>query len=51
MKLVRFQKDGKISYGVLEENNIKVINGDIFDKFTVTDNVYTLNEVTLKAPC
>jgi 2-keto-4-pentenoate hydratase/2-oxohepta-3-ene-1,7-dioic acid hydratase in catechol pathway len=51
MKLVRFQKDGKISYGVLEENIIKVINGDIFDKFTVTDNVYTLNEVTLKAPC
>jgi len=51
MKLVRFQKDGKISYGVLEENIIKVINGDIFDEFSVTDNIYTLSEITLKAPC
>ncbi|POZ90936.1 fumarylacetoacetate hydrolase family protein [Petrotoga sp. SL27] len=51
MKLVRFQKDGKISYGVLEENIIKVINGDIFDEFTVTDNIYPFTEVTLKAPC
>jgi len=51
MKFARFEKDGKISYGVLEESIIKVINGDIFDHFTVTDNAYSLSEVTLKAPC
>ena len=51
MKYVRFKKDTIISYGVLEEGEIQVIKGDIFNDFELTNQVYKLSEVKLLSPC
>ena len=37
MKIVSFQLNGKASYGVIENNEIMLIEGDIFGDFVVTD--------------
>ena len=51
MKLVRFAKDKKISFGSLEDSKIQVIHGDIFGDFETTNEVYNLSEVKLLSPC
>jgi len=51
MKLVRFAKDEKISFGSLEDSKIQVIHGDIFGDFETTNEVYNLSEVKLLSPC
>jgi 2-keto-4-pentenoate hydratase/2-oxohepta-3-ene-1,7-dioic acid hydratase in catechol pathway len=51
MKYVRFMKDTIISYGILEEEKIQVIKGDIFNEFEITNEVYHLSEVKLLHPC
>ncbi|UOR11360.1 fumarylacetoacetate hydrolase family protein [Halobacillus amylolyticus] len=49
---VRFESNNKESYGVLEGESIKAINGDIFESdYSVSDETYYVNEVTLLAPC
>lgn len=52
MKLARFEFENKITYGVLAvDNQIKVINGDIFsDHFQESNIKTTLDQVTLLAP-
>ncbi len=51
MKYVRFKKDTIIRYGVLEDDEILVIKGDIFNDFELTDQVYKLSELKLLSPC
>ncbi len=51
MKYVRFKKDTIIRYGVLEDDEILVIRGDIFNDFELTDQVYKLSELKLLSPC
>lgn len=51
MKLVRFAKDEKISFGSLEGSKIQVIHGDIFGDFEITNEEYNLSEVKLLSPC
>ncbi len=51
MKYVRFKKDTIIRYGVLEDDEILVIKGDIFNDFELTNQVYKLSEVKLLSPC
>lgn len=51
MKLVRFQYQNEISYGVLEGEKIRRIAGDIFDEFTCLEEWTALRDVTLLAPC
>lgn len=50
MKLTRFLTKNKVSYGVIDYDDIFVVEGDIFDKFIITSKSYPLNEVRLLAP-
>jgi len=50
-KFVRFEKDGKTRYGLLKEQDICVLEGDIFAEYTETELTYKLQDVRLLAPC
>lgn len=51
MKYVRYMAGGQVSYGLLEEETIYRIEGDLFDEHTVTNESVKLAEVKLLAPC
>lgn len=51
MKFVRFKKDKMVSYGVLEEQDVKRIHGDIFGNYEITEEKYKLSELRLLTPC
>lgn len=51
MKFVRFEKDDKISYGVLDRKNIAEISGQSFEKPPIyTEKIYSLEEVKILSP-
>ena len=51
MKFVRFEKDDKISYGVLDGKNIAEISGQSFEKPLIyTKKIYSLEEVKILSP-
>lgn len=51
MKFVRFEKQGTVSYGLVEDSTIYRIEGDIFDEYTVTEEKFGLEDIKLLAPC
>ncbi|PRX21132.1 2-keto-4-pentenoate hydratase/2-oxohepta-3-ene-1,7-dioic acid hydratase in catechol pathway [Orenia metallireducens] len=51
MKLIRFKAEDEIKYGILEENKVKEIKGDIFEDYQVVDKSYQLLDLELLAPC
>ena len=51
MKYVRVEYDGEISYGVLKENGVQLLAGDIFGQASLTDTLLPLEKVRLLAPC
>ena len=51
MKFVRFKQGEVVSYGVLEDNDIKIIEGDLFSVYTVTNRKVSIDSVELLAPC
>ncbi|MFN2364388.1 MAG: fumarylacetoacetate hydrolase family protein [Halarsenatibacteraceae bacterium] len=50
MKIARFNQDGKEHYGVFEGGALKLINGDIFENFEITEKKFKLDEVKLLSP-
>ena len=50
MKIIRYEKCGKASYGVLQGDDIEVLNGDIESGFVKTEEKLSLSEVKLLAP-
>ncbi len=50
MRVVRYQKNNKVCYGVLKEGEINPLEGDIFDKFVVSSPKIRREEVKLLAP-
>lgn len=50
MKIVSFQLNGNVSYGVIENNEIMLIEGDIFGDFVVTDTRVSLDEIKILPP-
>lgn len=50
MRIVRFQKEGGVFYGVLEGEEIRVIEGDVFDEFVIGEKIVSRGEVKLLAP-
>src|SRR6058998_1797770 len=50
-KYVRYFAAGKISYGILEDDLIRELNGDIFTGVESTGKTLTLRDVKLLAPC
>lgn len=51
MKFVRFKKDELVSYGILEDQDVKRIHGDIFGNYEITEERYKLSELRLLTPC
>jgi 2-keto-4-pentenoate hydratase/2-oxohepta-3-ene-1,7-dioic acid hydratase in catechol pathway len=51
MKFVRFQQGAAIRYGVLEGENIRIVEGDIFAKWAMGNQVIKPDTVKLLAPC
>ncbi|MEY8339369.1 fumarylacetoacetate hydrolase family protein [Lachnospiraceae bacterium 62-35] len=50
-RFVRFQYQENIHYGLLENNTIKTIQGNIFSEYSVTETSYSLDCVKLLSPC
>ncbi|MBI3609480.1 MAG: fumarylacetoacetate hydrolase family protein [Nitrospirae bacterium] len=51
MKFVRFRYNDKITYGLLENETIRIIEGDPFSGTKPTDKEVPLKSVRLLAPC
>ncbi len=51
MKIVRFKKNGKASYGILEDEKIRGLHGNPFNILKYDGSQYTLADVKLLAPC
>jgi 2-keto-4-pentenoate hydratase/2-oxohepta-3-ene-1,7-dioic acid hydratase in catechol pathway len=51
MKLVCYEKDDVVLYGVVEDNHISRIKGSIFDTFSVSEERISLQEVRILPPC
>ena len=49
-KYARFSADGAIAYGVVEGNRIREIDGDLFGKWTTTNRVHQLADVSILVP-
>jgi len=50
MKFVRYSIKDKITYGIVENDEIQQIKGSLFDKVTFTGEKHSLSEVKLLAP-
>jgi 2-keto-4-pentenoate hydratase/2-oxohepta-3-ene-1,7-dioic acid hydratase in catechol pathway len=51
MKFVRFQQGSAIRYGVLEGENIRIVEGDIFGQWAMGNQTVKPGAVKLLAPC
>lgn len=52
MKFVRLQADNGIKYGILEDETIRVIEGEIFNsEYRLTEEIIPLQRAKLLAPC
>jgi len=49
-RYLRFQKGEILSYGLLEGNRVRQLEGDLFGKWTKTETTYALNDVKLLPP-
>lgn len=47
---VRFELEGTVSYGILDEESVRILEGDLFDEPRMTDRVAPLADVHLLAP-
>src|SRR5690554_5676232 len=50
MKIIRYISRGSIEYGILEDNIIYKIRGDIFSKYQITEEKKLLDEVKIISP-
>jgi 2-keto-4-pentenoate hydratase/2-oxohepta-3-ene-1,7-dioic acid hydratase in catechol pathway len=51
MKLVRFQVQGRTASGILQDNEVLELNGDLFGSLTPQGPGHALSRVKLLAPC
>jgi len=49
-RYLRFEKDGAVAYGLLEENRVRQLEGDLFADWTKTETMYDLDDVKLLPP-
>ncbi len=50
-RYVRFERGGSTSYGVLEEETVRPLSGDLFGNHRVLSTAHKLSEVKLLFPC
>lgn len=51
MKIARFEKQGQNYFGIIDGEKVRVLDGSPFDKIVKTDQVFSLSEIRLLAPC
>ncbi len=51
MKILRYLKDGKTSYGVLQDDMVYQIEGDIYGDFTIKEQGVPFSSVKVEVPC
>jgi 2-keto-4-pentenoate hydratase/2-oxohepta-3-ene-1,7-dioic acid hydratase in catechol pathway len=51
MKIVRYQDESKINWGVIEGDSVREMEGDPFGHFHLTSKMKRIGEVRLLAPC
>jgi len=51
LKFLRIKADEEIVYAVMEKDSLREIKGNIYSGYTLTNNVYKLDEVKILAPC
>ncbi|OCL27786.1 hypothetical protein U472_04340 [Orenia metallireducens] len=51
MKFVRFKAEKKVKYGILEDDNVQELEGDIFGDYQKTNIFHRLVNIELLAPC
>lgn len=52
MRFIRFKdKDGGTGFGLIQENRVLEIEGDIFGEYKITKTEYPLSELRLLPPC
>jgi 2-keto-4-pentenoate hydratase/2-oxohepta-3-ene-1,7-dioic acid hydratase in catechol pathway len=51
MKFTRFERQGAVSYGLVEDSTVYRIDGDIFGDYRVTEERYKLSDLKILAPC
>ncbi|MGQ9647897.1 MAG: fumarylacetoacetate hydrolase family protein [Thermodesulfobacteriota bacterium] len=51
MKIVRYREGGNIRWGVVEDNNIREMEGDPFEHFHLSSKTKRMEEVKLLSPC
>ena len=51
MRYIRFIKDTVTYYGILDGEKAYVLEGNIFDKYKITDRYFDLHQIKLLAPC
>jgi len=51
MKYLRFKHQDTISYGLLEGDTIRVLEGSPFESYTITDTKLALAQVSVLTPC
>lgn len=50
MKIARFRHENRIDFGLVEDQHLRVISGDIFGEFKPTDELIAISEVKLLTP-
>lgn len=51
MKIVRFEHGDHIKFGILQGEEIRVMYGDIFDEYQISEEALPLKTVKLMSPC
>ncbi len=49
-RFARFRSGGAVSYGIVEGDRVRQINGNLFGDWKQTDQTYAIDEVTLLVP-
>lgn len=49
-RYARFQVGDQIAYGIVENDQVRLITGDMFGYWELTDQIYKLSEVKLLVP-
>ncbi|WP_164101053.1 fumarylacetoacetate hydrolase family protein [Candidatus Laterigemmans baculatus] len=49
-RYLRFEKEAKVAYGILEGERVREIEGDLFGEWEPTETVYPLSEIKILTP-
>ncbi|MEL7565123.1 MAG: fumarylacetoacetate hydrolase family protein [Dehalobacterium sp.] len=51
MQFVRFQKENIVSYGIVRDDQVFLVQGSIYDDFSISEKSWRITDVKLLCPC